>query len=69
MFLLLSSISTISNLNGQFSLDKLKIKRACLIQDFEADFLWKVQTPEFRNNPENFHPCIFSNIELDFGEK
>ena len=29
-----------------------------LIQHFEADFLWKVesqpQNPEFRNNPENF---------------
>ena len=29
-----------------------------LIQHFEADFLWKnPQNPEFRNNPENFHPC------------
>ena len=29
-----------------------------LIQHFEADFLWKSkpQNPEFRNNPENFHP-------------
>ena len=21
------------------------------------------QNPEFRNNPENFHPCIVHNIE------
>ena len=33
----------------------------CLIQDFEADFLLSMesqpQNPEFRNNPEHFHPC------------
>ena len=31
-----------------------------LIQHFQADFLWNTesrpQNPEFRNNPENFHP-------------
>ena len=26
-----------------------------LIQHFEADF--QPKNPEFRNNPENFHPC------------
>ena len=31
-----------------------------LIQDFEADFLWKSQpqNPEFKNNPENFRQRI-----------
>ena len=28
-----------------------------LIQHFEADF--QPQNPEFRNNPLNFHPCMF----------
>ena len=27
-----------------------------IILDFEA------QNPEFRNNPENFHPCVLENI-------
>ena len=27
----------------------------CLIQHFEADFLWKVSLKI--QNPENFHPC------------
>ena len=43
-----------------------------LIQDFEAAFPQKVglkilnsvesrpQNPEFRNDPENFHPCIYT---------
>ena len=32
-----------------------------LIQHFEADFLRKVKphNPEFRNYPENFHPCTY----------
>ena len=39
-----------------------------LIQHFEADFLWKASNPEFRNNPENFHPCISSKARgLNFG--
>ena len=35
------------------------------IQHFEADFPWKVsmesrpKNPEFRINPENFHPCLY----------
>ena len=31
-----------------------------LIQHFEADILSESQpqNPEFRNNPENFHPCF-----------
>ena len=33
-----------------------------LIQHFEVDFLWKIesqpQNPEFRINPENLHPCL-----------
>ena len=30
----------------------------CLIQHFGAGFLWsQPQNPEFRINPENFHPC------------
>ena len=33
-----------------------------LIQHFEADFLWsQPQNPEFRINPENFHPCRKEN--------
>ena len=41
---------TISSLNGQMPKDEQKIyQRICIIQHFEAD-------PEFRNNPENFHP-------------
>ena len=40
-------IPTISSLNGQLSIYKLNINfkkalRICLIEDFEADFLWKV---------------------------
>ena len=39
-----------------------------LIQHFEADFLWsQPQNPEFRNNPENFHPCmnLTSKVDVD----
>ena len=37
-----------------------------LIQDFKAVFFVESQpqNPEFRNNPENFHPCDFSNKTL-----
>ena len=46
-----------------------------LIQHFEADFLWKVnrKNPEFRIDPENFHPCIYTitilNIQTDRSEQ
>ena len=39
-----------------------------LIQHFKADFLWsQPQNPEFRNNPENFHPCmnLTSKVDVD----
>ena len=47
--------------------DELKINseaiKICLIQHFEADFLYcsvesQPQNPEFKNNPENFHHCL-----------
>ena len=48
--------------NGQIPLDKLKLNQktiiTCRIQHFEADFLWNPENPEFRKNPENFHPCV-----------
>ena len=41
-----------------------------LILYFEAVFLMesKPQNPEFRNNPENFHPCVYIQVHcrLDF---
>ena len=42
-------------MNWKYSRDAIKI---CLVQHFEADFLWKSQpqNPEFRDNPDNFHP-------------
>ena len=50
-----------SEFNGQIPLDKLKLNQKSYyylrIQYFEADFLNQPQNPEFRNNPENFHPC------------
>ena len=56
--IILRSISAISSSNGQLSLDKLKkVKEAiriCLIQEFVAES--QPQNPEFRNNPEYFHP-------------
>ena len=39
-------------LKGLLSSDKLNTIIICLIQYFEADFLWK------KSGPENFHPCI-----------
>ena len=41
-----------------FSSGELKKLLILPIQQFEADFLWP-QNPEFRNNPEHFHPCIY----------
>ena len=44
----------------------------CLIQYFEADLISmesQPQNPEFRNNPENFHPCglvILHGLVLPF---
>ena len=42
----ITSHGSISNFKGQLSFDKLKINQktiiCCLIQDLEADFLWKV---------------------------
>ena len=41
-----------------------------LIQHFEADFLWNFshpQNPKFRNNPENFHPCMNEKL-ANFGQ-
>ena len=60
---------TISSLKGQLSKDELKqIKEAietCLIQHFEADFLWKVSLQKVSlkilNSGiilKNFYPCI-----------
>ena len=44
-------------MNRKYIREVIKI---CRIQHFEADFLWP-QNPEFRNNPEIFHPC---NVDL-----
>ena len=32
------------------------------IQHFEADLESQPQNPEFRNNPENFHTCVFGVV-------
>ena len=41
----------------------------CLIQHFEADFLWMESQPhnlEFKNYPESFHSCVHCHfIYLD----
>ena len=55
--------STISVLNSQLSLDDLKINQRSLKPN--SAFLGSLsmesqpQNPEFRNNPENFHPCKY----------
>ena len=51
------------NLNGQLSLDELKINQRSYNNPNSAFWGWlsmesQPQNPEFRNNPENFHPCI-----------
>ena len=64
-------ISTISCLNGQLSLDKLKLNQRSH-KNLPNSRFWgwlsvesQPQIPEFRNNPENFHPCLYpSHIAL-----
>ena len=55
-------------LNDLLSLYKLQYQRIrYFIPNFEDAFLWKVsltQNPGFRNNPENFHPCMYENYLL-----
>ena len=43
-----------------------------LIQHFEADFLWIIlsvesqpQNPEFKNDPDNFHPMCMLKLVCD----
>ena len=46
-----------------FKLDRLKINQRSYYQlpnsAFKAEFL--PQNPEFKNNPENFNPCVNAN--------
>ena len=52
-----------SKLNGQIALDKLKLyQKSYYYLQISAFWGWlsmesQPQNPEFRNNPENFHPC------------
>ena len=53
----------------QLSLDRLKIIIICFIQYFEDFMESQPQNPEFKNNPDNFHPCIIDcavNVLLKF---
>ena len=58
-------IFTISSLNGQLSLHRLKINQKSYYNLTNSGFWGRLsvesrpQNPEFRNNPENFHPCIW----------
>ena len=50
---------SISSLNGQLSLDRLYINRKTYYRlPNSASMESQAQNPEFRNNPENFHPCM-----------
>ena len=57
-------VFTISSLNGQLSLDRLKINQRSYYElPNSAVWGWlsvesQPQNPEFRNNPENIHPCL-----------
>ena len=61
-------ISNNFKVNGQLSLDELKINQKiydnlpnsafCGILSMES----QPQNPEFRKNPENFHPCMKSAV-------
>ena len=59
-------ISTIFSLDGWLSLEKLKINERCNYNLLNSAFWgWlstesQPQNPEFRNNPEKFHPCLCS---------
>ena len=63
-------ISTISSLNDQLSLDKRKLNQR-FHKNLPNSRFWgclsvesQPQNLEFRNNPENFHPCIiFDQIQ------
>ena len=48
-----------SKLNGQIPLDKLKLnqKSYLYLQNSAFSLASQPQNPEFRNNPEIFHPC------------
>ena len=59
---------TILSLNGQLSLDRLHMNRKIYYNSSNSPFWgWlsmesQPQNPEFRNNPENFHPCIKKQV-------
>ena len=59
-----------SKFNGQIPLDKLKLNQKSYYYLQNSAFLgWlsmesQPQNPEFRNNPENFHPCIVLFLSL-----
>ena len=60
------TVSTISSLNGQLSSDRLYINKKTYYNSSNSAFWgWlsmesQPQNTEFRNNPENLHPCSSS---------
>ena len=61
-----------SKFNGQIPLDELKINQKSYYYLLNSAFWgWlsmgsQPQNPEFRNNPENFHPCLTCCVVTPF---